>query len=153
MKFQNEIEINAPLNEVFKFVSDMRNIPKWNYYVTRVIQEKGNGPALGASYYQTRKTDTQRYEITNFENGQSLTIKTLPGSSLDFERHTKFEATGTGTRLIDQMSLRTRFPGMLESLAVGGIRQAVAENMSKLKELLETGSTRLQDGRHITMDP
>jgi uncharacterized membrane protein len=152
MKFQNVIEINAPVAEVFKFVSDMRNTSKWNYYVTRVIQENGNGPALGARYHQTRKTDNQRYEITNYDPGRSLTIQTLPGSSLDFERHTQFESVSNGTRLIDQMSLHTRYPGILESLAVGRIRQAVGENLGKLKELLETGETRLQDGRIINID-
>ena len=57
MKFQNVIEIKAPVTEVFEFVADMRNTPKWNYFVTRVIQENGNDPALGARYHQTRQTD------------------------------------------------------------------------------------------------
>ena len=60
MKFQNVIEIKAPVTEVFEFVADMRNTPKWNYFVTRVIQESGNGPVPGARYYQTRQTDNQR---------------------------------------------------------------------------------------------
>ena len=37
MKFQNVIEIKAPVTEVFEFVADMRNTPKWNYFVMRVI--------------------------------------------------------------------------------------------------------------------
>jgi len=49
MKFQNVIEIKTPVTEVFEFVADMRNTPKWNYFVTRVIQENGNGPALGCN--------------------------------------------------------------------------------------------------------
>ena len=151
MNFQNIIEIKAPVTEVFGFVADMRNTPKWNYFVTRVIQENGNGPALGASYHQTRQTDNQRYEITHYEHGQSLTIQSLPGSSLAFKRHFLFEPIPDGTRLIDQMSLRTRFSGILERLAVGGVRKAVAENLNKLKELLENGQTQLQDGRVINI--
>ncbi len=151
MKFQNVIEIQAPVTEVFEFVADMRNIPKWNYFVMRVVQENGNGPEPGARYHQTRKTDHQRYEINHYEQGQNLTIQTLPGSSLVFKRHLRFESVADGTRLIDQMSLRTRYPGILERLAVGSIRQAVAENLGKLKELLENGQTQLQDGRVINM--
>ena len=152
MKFQNVIEIKAPVTEVFKFVADMRNTPKWNYYVMRVIQENGNGPDLGARYHQTRKTDNQRYEITNYEQGKSLMIQNLPGSSPMFNRHLRFESISDSTRLIDQMSLHTRYPDLLESLAVGNIRKAVAENLSKLKELLENGETQLQDGRVINMN-
>ena len=147
MKFQNDIEIQASINEVFEFVADMRNMPKWNYYVTKVTQENGDGPKLGACYYQTRKTDSQRYEIIHYEPWQSLIIKTIPGSSPMFERHLRFEATANSTRLIDEMTLRTGYPGILERLVVGRTRRAVAENLGKLKELLEYGQTQLQDGR------
>jgi uncharacterized membrane protein len=149
--FQNVVEINVPVADVFGFVADMRNTPKWNYFVTRVIQENGNGPTLGARYQQTRQTDNQRYEITHYEHGQSLTIESLPGSSLEFKRHFRFAPSPDGTRLIDQMWLRTRYPGILERLAVRGVRKAVAENLGKLKELLENGQTQLQDGRVINI--
>ena len=147
MKFQNEIEIQASTHEVFDFVADMRNMPKWNYFVMKVTQENGDGPELGARYHQTRKTDSQSYEMIHFEPGQSLIIKTIPGSSPIFERYLRFEATANSTRLIDEMTLRTGYPGILERLVVGRIRRAVAENLGNLKELLEHGQTQLQDGR------
>ena len=147
MKFQNDIEIQASINDVFEFVADMRNMPKWNYFVTMVTQENGDGPERRARYYQTRKTDSQHYEIIHYEPGQSLIIKTMPGSSPMFERHLCFEATANGTRLIDEMTLCTGYPGILERLVVGRTRRAVAENLGKLKELLEYGQTQLQDGQ------
>jgi uncharacterized membrane protein len=151
MKFQNEIEIQASINNVFEFVADMRNMPKWNYYVTKVTQENGDGPECGASYHQTRKTDSQRYEIIHYEPGLSLTTKTMPGSSPMFERHLSFEPTANGIRLFDKMTLSTGYPGILERLAVQRIRRAIAENLGKLKELLEHGQTQLQDGRDICL--
>ncbi|NBC65188.1 MAG: hypothetical protein GVY07_05915 [Bacteroidetes bacterium] len=45
------------------------------------------------------------------------------------------------------MTLHTGYPGILERLVVGRISRAVAENLGKLKELLEHGQTQLQDGR------
>jgi len=122
MKFQNVIEIQGATNDVFEFMADMRNMPKWNYFVMGVTQENGDGPKLGARYHQTRKTDRQRYEIIRYEPGQSLTIKAIPGSSPMFERHLRFEAVANGTRLIDEMSLCTGYPKMLERLVVGRIR-------------------------------
>jgi uncharacterized membrane protein len=151
MRFQNVIEIEASTNDVFEFVSDMRNMPKWNYFVTRVTQEKGDGPALGARYHQTRKTDSQRYEMAHYEPGTSLTIKTVPGASPVFARHLRFEGVADGTRLIDEMTLHTGYPRFLEALFTARIRRAVAENLGKLKELLEHGHTQLQDGRGICL--
>ena len=147
MKFKNVIEIQAPVSDVFEFVADLRNTPKWNYYVVRVIQENGDGPTTGARYHQTRRTDQQRYEITQYEEKKSLTVKTLPGSSPVFERQMRFETVADGTRLIDEWTLRTGYPGMFERLAVSRISGAVDENLGKLKELLENGQTRLQSGR------
>ena len=69
MKFQNVVEIQAPFTDVFEFVADTRNTPKWNYYVTRVVQECENGPALGTRYHQTRKTNNQRYETPTTNRG------------------------------------------------------------------------------------
>jgi len=66
-----------------------------------------------------------------------------------FERHLCFEATANGTQLIDELALRKGYPEILERLIVGRIRCAVAENLGKLKELLEYGQTQLQDGRDI----
>ena len=147
MKFQNEIEIQASTHEVFDFVAEMRNMPKGNYFVMKVTRENGDGPELGARYHQTRKTDSQSYEMMHFEPSQSLIIETIPVSSPIFERYLRFEATANSTRLIDEMTLRTGYPGILERLVVGRIRRAVAENLGKLKELLEHGQTQLQDGR------
>jgi len=122
-------------------------MPKWNYFVMKVTRENGDGPELGARYHHTRKKDGQRYEIIHYEPGQSLIITTIPGSSPIFERYLRFEAIANSTRLIDEMTLRTGYPGILERLVVGRIRRAVAENLGKLKELLEHGQTQLQDGR------
>ena len=149
MRFQNVTEIEASIDDVFEFVSDMRNMPKWNYFVTKVTQENGEGPERGTRYHQTRKTDSQRYEIMHFEPGIRLIIKTIPGASPRFERHLRFEAVPNGTRLIDEMSLPTGYPRILEGLFVGRVRRAVAENLGKLKELLEHGHTQLQDGRSV----
>lgn len=151
MKFHNEIDIQRPIDEVFAFVAEMRNVPRWNYYVTDVIQEDGNSPQVGARYFQTRKNDSQHFVMTQFIKGHSLTVETEPGSEPVFTRHMQFKATPDGMRIIDHWTLQTAYPSILESLAMGKIRSAVAENLGKLKELLETGQTQLQDGRISSM--
>ena len=151
MRFANEIDLSVARDDVFAFVADQRNIPLWNYYVTGVVQERGNGPAVGARYYQTRQTDSQHMAITLLSPGESLTVETVDGTPV-VRRHIAFRQTRRGTRLIDSWDLATGYPGVLELFAVRRIRRAVAANLEKLKQLLEEGAVQLQDGRSVSVD-
>lgn len=150
MKFANQIDLSLARDDVFAFVADQRNIPKWNYYVVDVRQESGDGPAVGARYFQRRKTDSHHTAITQMEPGESLTVETVDGAPI-FRRHIEFRQTSGGTRLIDSWELTTGYPRVLELFAVLRIRRAVAANLGKLKRLLEDGEVQLQDGRLVSV--
>ncbi|MBZ0301918.1 MAG: SRPBCC family protein [Anaerolineae bacterium] len=145
--FENTIDIQQPIATVFAFATDPIQIPRWNYYVVEVQQVTGKTPKVGARYHQVRQNDEQTYEISEYEANQVVTMKTLPGSKPAFERRMRFEPLPNGTRITDYWTLETGLLPILEGLGVGKIRAAVAENLGKLKELLETGETQLQDGR------
>jgi uncharacterized membrane protein len=38
LEFENTVYTDRPIGEVFAFLSDFENIPKWNYYVLEVRQ-------------------------------------------------------------------------------------------------------------------
>ncbi len=60
LEFENTIRIDRPIGEVFAFLSDLENVPKWNYYVVEVTK-LSNGPiGIGTIYHQVRKRETQR---------------------------------------------------------------------------------------------
>jgi len=151
MRFANEIDLSVARDDVFAFVADQRNIPLWNYYVTGVVQERGDGPAVGARYVQRRKTDSHHTAITGMAPGESLTVETVEGAPV-FHRHIEFRQTRRGTRLLDSWDLATGYPAALELFAVRRIRRAVASNLEKLKQLLEDGTVELQDGRSVSVD-
>ena len=57
LEFENTIRVDRPIVEVFAFLSDLENIPKWNYYVVEV-RKLSDGPiGIGTRYHQVRKTD------------------------------------------------------------------------------------------------
>ena len=58
---------------------------------------------------------------------------------------------GDTTRLRDEWKLDTGRPAVLERLAGGRVKSAVAENLAKLKELLEEDRVILQDGRRVSL--
>ena len=163
LEFENTISIDCPIDEVFAFLSDFENIPKWNYFVLEVRKVSDGPTGIGTTYHQVRKTDEQTFRIIEFVPNQKVAVKTLPQSSPGLEMRFRLEEEGTTTRVIDEWKLDTgrpallerfivpaeSFPG-LERLAGGRIKSAVAENLAKLKKLLETGHVVLQDGRDAT---
>jgi uncharacterized membrane protein len=151
LEFENTIRIDRPVEEIFAFLSDFENIPKWNYYVLEVRQLSESPIGIGTTYHQVRRTDQQDFRIIEFKPNHTVAVKTLPQSSPSFERRfTLYEEGGTA-RLRDEWKLDTGRPALLERLARGGVRSAVAENLAKLKELLEEGRVILQNGRQVTL--
>jgi carbon monoxide dehydrogenase subunit G len=74
-------------------------------------------------------------------------VKTLPDSSPDFEMRFTLYDEGNATRIRDEWKLDSELPALVERLGAGKIKSAAAENLTKLKELLEKGEVVLQDGR------
>ncbi len=150
LEFENTIRIDRPIDEVFAFLSDFENIPKWNYYVLEVRQLSDGPIGIGTTYHQVRKTDEQDFRITEFEPNRAVAVKTLPQSSPSFERRFTLYEEGDTTRIRDEWKLDTGRPAVFEKLTGGRVKSAVAENLAKLRELLEEGRVVLQDGRQAT---
>ena len=151
LEFENTVAIARPTDEIFAFLSDFENIPKWNYYVLEVRQLSEHPIGIGTTYHQVRKTDQQDFRIIEFEPDHTVAVKTLPQSSPSFERRFTLYEEGDSTRLRDQWKLETGRPALLERLARARVKSAVSENLSKLKELLDEGRVVLQDGRQVTL--
>jgi carbon monoxide dehydrogenase subunit G len=151
IEFTNQIVVERPVDEVFAFVSDFRNVPKWNYYVLQVTKTSSGPVGAGTTYHQVRKTDEQDFRIVTYRPDRQVTIQTIPPSKPAFEMRFAFEPEGSGTRITDEWKLDTGRLALLERLGAGRIKSAVLENLGKLKQLLETGEVRLQDGRHVSL--
>jgi len=151
IEFESTIQIEQPVADVFSFVANQENNPKWNYFVTNVIKSSAGPVGVRTTYHQTRKTDAQDLRVVAFEPDQSITVETIPPSSPEFKRTMVFRDENGSTTLVDYWKLDTGHPGFLQRLAGGRVKSAVRENLTKLKELLESGSTMLQDGRRITL--
>ena len=51
LEFENTIYIDRPIDEVFAYLSDFENIPKWNYFVLEVRQRSENPIGIGTTYH------------------------------------------------------------------------------------------------------
>jgi uncharacterized membrane protein len=137
--FEQAIEIDRPIEEVFGYLADFTHIPRWNYYVQQVRQLTSGPSALGTRYEQIRRSDRQRYEVTTFQAPDALAVTTLPGERPAFRRRFELRPDGRGTRLTDSWELDLGHPLTVQRLAAPRVRRAVGENLAVLKRLLEQG--------------
>jgi uncharacterized membrane protein len=153
IRFDQATDITRPIDEVFAYLADFTNIPSWNYYVQQVRRLTPGAVAVGTVYDQVRRTDRQRFQITAYDAPRTVAVTTLPGERPAFHRRLELQpATGGGTRVHDFWELDTGHPTVVQRLAARGIKAAVGENLALLKQLLEQGHTRLQDGRVVALD-
>lgn len=144
---KNTISINLTIEKVFNFLSNSVTLPLWNYYIKSVQKISTGTEEVGSRFHQIRKNDEQFFFISKFERNKFLEFKTEPNSSLDFIRQMTFSEADGITLIDDCLDIDTRYPLLLQKLFSRKIKHGVKENLAKLKELLETGKTELQDGR------
>ena len=139
--FQNTMTIHRPAEEVFAFLADFENVPRWNYAIEKTRKASPGPVGVGTTYRQTRsipRRAEEGFEVTIFEPGKHLAVR---GQIGPFRARISylFEAAAGGTRLTNDVALDPS-PGALRltaRLATPRVKAAVAENLSKLKEILE----------------
>jgi uncharacterized membrane protein len=147
IRFTDTIAINRPVDDVFTFLADFRHVPLWNHAVITVDALTEVPVRVGTRFHQVRQTDEQDYDITQLERPFLIEITTTPSSRPALVARFDLHPTETGTSVTDTWNLETGLPRALERLAGRRIRAAVADNLDRLKTLLETGTAVLQDGR------
>lgn len=151
VRFENEITIERPVEEVFDFIADLENLPRWNYYVMNVTKTSAGSSTVGSEYHQVRKQDEQDLRVVEQVPNQLLIIETIPPSKPQLKRSILFESGAHTTRILDAWELDLGLPALVEKLSAGRVRSAVEDNLKILKTLLETGQATLQDGRSQTL--
>jgi uncharacterized protein YndB with AHSA1/START domain len=140
--FTNTIEIDRPASEVFAFLADLENVPRWNYAIAETRKTSPGEVGVGTTYEQTRTVPAPGREtlaITSFEPDRHLAVE---GTLARFPARLDYllEERDGGTRVTNTVELRLTGPAkLLGGVAVGRVRSAVAENLHVLKELLESG--------------
>lgn len=143
----NRIKINKPIKEVYKFLSKPENIPLWNYYVKKVypIETTKDGKTI---YNQVRKTDSQRIIIEEKKSLNILIISTIGDSKIKFKRTIELKKVKESSCWFeDRFDVDLGTNKLFQKFYRLKMQHAVKENLIKLKELLETGITLLQNGK------
>jgi uncharacterized membrane protein len=141
VNFTNTITIRRTPAEVFAFLADLENLPRWNYALSQTRKISDGPVGVGSRYLQTRTLPTrseETLEVTAFEPDHLLAIR---GPLGPFQSEVSYLVTAAdgGTTLSNTMDLRpTGAARLIAPLAGSRVKSAVAANLDALKQLLET---------------
>jgi uncharacterized membrane protein len=138
---ETSIDIQRPVEVVFAYVTDQRNIPQWEGAV-KEVQVIPDGPPVVGTKIKTVGTFLGvklegAFEVTSLEPNRSFTYRGGAGPAVG-ETTMRFEAAGNGTRLSGTLQME---PGglfkMAEPLLVSQAKKQLEADGQRLKNLLE----------------
>lgn len=136
--------IDRPADEVFAFVSDAANNPKWQRGQRSCVWTSPSPIGVGSTYEQEARflgrTIRTSFEVTDHEPGRSITIRST-GGSFPIQVRRSVEPVGPArARVTAEISGE---PGRFFRLAAPVVRRlaqrSVDHDYDRLKRLLEPG--------------
>lgn len=139
--FSNLVTIESPIHDVFAFLTDFENVPRWNYAIEQTRKTSPGPAAVGTTYDQQRripKPTREEFTITEFEPERRLAIEGTLGPFHARLRYT-LEPSERGTALTNAVELDITGPlRLVGGIAASKVKAAVAENLGVLKQILES---------------
>jgi carbon monoxide dehydrogenase subunit G len=143
--FETSVRVEREIEDVFAFVSDPTQFPRWNSAVQSVRGTSGDPGAPGSTYSMERRLPTGKaengLEVFARVHPDEFGIRTTSGPT-PFTYRYRFVADGSGTVVhLDATVELTGVAAALGPLAVRAVKRGVDANFASLKGLLE-GSAR-----------
>jgi uncharacterized protein YndB with AHSA1/START domain len=142
IEVEDSIVIARPIGEVFTFVADQTNAPRWQEGLSEVRRVTEGPPGVGTKHVVVRKFMGRKLELTNeyvhYEPNTKVTFTGASGPSR-FEAEYLINMTAEGTRLTCRMQMEQKGLFKLgDPLVAASLRREFAANLQNLKALLET---------------
>jgi uncharacterized protein YndB with AHSA1/START domain len=139
--FETSVRIKRPIEEVFAYVSDPLNLPRWNSAVQAVEKTSTGDNGVAATYSMVRVLPTgravNRLEVVARERPSDFTIRASEGPTPFLYR---YQLSAENEETLLQLSAEVELPAtsaLLAPLARRGVKRGVEDNFAALKGLLE----------------
>ena len=141
-KVETSIIINRPLEEVFAYLSDLRNASQWQSGVLEVRQTPDSPGGRGTKVTLVRTFMGRKFgltsEIIEYEPNTKLTFKSTSGP-VPTEGSYLFESTAEGTKFTAQIEVQPGgFFALAEPLFARSLRRNLEAALGDAKDLLES---------------
>jgi uncharacterized protein YndB with AHSA1/START domain len=137
--FENTVIIPRPLEEVFAFLADFENVPRWNFAIVETTKVSAGPVGVGTTYHQTRSIPSrsdETFEVTAFEPPSRLEIQGQIGpfrARIDYA----LEPRSAGTTVRNSVELESSsLSAIVAPLAASRVKHAVAANLDTLRQVL-----------------
>jgi dehydrogenase/reductase SDR family protein 12 len=142
MRVEESIKINKPLEEVFNYVSDVANFPKWLAHTLEVRKDTSGPPQQSDRFTVAIKSVGRRfetpYERTAYEPNRRYTDRAVGGPIPNQQWEYTFEEVAGGTRLTRAVEAKGGgFLKLLEPLQKRTAERQLRKDLQTLKDLLE----------------
>jgi uncharacterized protein YndB with AHSA1/START domain len=140
--FETSVRINRPIDEVFSYVSDPLNFPRWNSAVEIVRKTSAGANGMAQTYSMERLLPTGRavnqLEVVAGQRPREFAIRTTAGPTPFLYRY-RF-STDEGETIVsldaevELLGSAARLPPIARRL----VKNGVDVNFATLKQILET---------------
>jgi uncharacterized protein YndB with AHSA1/START domain len=139
--FETDVQIARPLEEVFAYVSEPLNFPRWNSAVEVVRETSAREGGVGSTYVMERDLPSgravNRLDVVASEAPHEFEIRASAGPTPFLYRY-RFASENGGT--IVKLDAEVELPGaasFIPQLARRAIKSGVDDNLATLKRILE----------------
>jgi uncharacterized protein YndB with AHSA1/START domain len=144
IEFRTSVRIDRSLAEVFDYVAEPTNLPRWNSAVRTVRKMSAGERDVGTSYLMERDLPAgpaeNRLEVVSRDEPTEFAIRTTSGPTPFVYRYEfSQEEDGTNVQLEAQVELGG-VATVIGPLARRAVKNGVDENLRVLKRLLESGA-------------
>ncbi len=138
--FEHSVEILRPVTEVFAFVTEPRNYPRWQPSLVAVYPHRRGSLRPGSEVTEVRRFFGREVETvftcTECEPPALVTIES-PEGPVPFRATFELAPAGEGTRFPWRVETRGAAARLAGPVGAGATRGELARNAAKLKGLLE----------------
>jgi carbon monoxide dehydrogenase subunit G len=141
MELRTSLVIERPVGEVFGFLSNRENDPKWETQTVEVHKTSQGPIGAGTTWQQVTQILGQRLVgqivFAEYEENRKITTKSQSGS-IPVDARMVFQPIETGTRL--DVTIQVELGGILglaEPLVARTLKRQLESSFANLKKLLE----------------
>ena len=135
--------IDRPQKDVFAFVTNPNNMPKWNSAVVSLEQITPGAMAVGSKFKSVGEMMGRRIEgemqVTAYEPDTKCGFQINAGP-MQVNITLSFKTVGTGTKVnLNAQGNPAGFFKLAEGVMTGRVKTMMEENLARLKTVLEKG--------------
>jgi uncharacterized protein YndB with AHSA1/START domain len=139
--FETEVGIDRPVEEVFAYISEPLNLPRWNSAVQTVRKSSAGDNGRASTYVMERELPTGRavneLEVVASEPPGTFAIRSTVGPTPFLYR---YQLSAENRETVMKLEAEVELPGAaasLPQLARRLVKKGVDDNLATLKQILE----------------